>query len=499
MARRGAKPAGGRTVMSRKTLLWLGAAAAAIVLVPGGIWLARDVRARRAWAAARPPVPDLAGWPAEFRAQVAAADARAARWPADPAALGDLGALYLANGFSAQAETCLRAVCRYDAAGARWPHLLGGLLAGNGRLADALPFFQAAVARDPRDLAGYLRMGDILLKTNQPEESAAAYHAALKLAPTDPYALRGLARVDIAAGRWSAARLQLEAAVRAHPDFPEAFSMLAAVYERAGNTERAQESRRRAEELGRFRDVPDPWADELWQVCFDVYRLQVVAATRIATRQLRAAQPVLERALQLAPGDGRVERQLGDLRRDLGDLAGAREHLEKAVDLPPEEAGTYLDLIEVYKAQRDGDARSRALDRALQRYPNDPGLHFERGVERVAAGQLEAAVASFQTTIRLSPDRAPAYYQLALVLFRLGRHDEAGAALASAVSHEPDYAPGLQALIHYRITRHEAGAAAALFAQAQRYGLNGTAFIDLAQEYERAFGQPPPASPNPAP
>lgn len=483
--------------MSRKSLLWLAGAAATIALAAGGTWLARDFRDRRAWAAARPPIPDLTAWPAAFQSRLRTEDARTAHWPPSPAALGDLGVLYLANGFSVQAETCLRAVCRYEPANARWPHLLGSLLAGYGRLEEALPFFQTAVARNPGDIPARLRVGDILLKMNRPEASAAAYREVLKIAPTDPYAMRGLARIDLQEGRWSAARLQLEAAVRANPDFPAAFNLLASIYERAGDKERAEESRQRAEALGRFRDLPDPWVDDLWQVCYDVYRLQVTAATRVSTRQARAALPVLERALKLAPANAYLERQIGNLRRDLGDLAAAREHLENAVGLQPEEAAAYLDLIGVYKAQNDSAARSRILAQALRQCPNDAGLHYERGLECVTAGQFETAVTSFQTAIRLSPEKVPAYFQLALVLFRLGRSDEAVGALETALVHEPDYGPGLQALIRYRITQHQAAAAAALFAQAQRVGLNGTAFTELAQDYERVFGQPPPEPPSP--
>ena len=483
--------------MNRKSLLWLAGAAATVALAAGGIWLARDFRYRRAWAAARPPIPDLTGWPGKFLSQVNAADARTAHWPTRAAALGDLGVLYLANGFSVQAETCLRAVCHYDPANARWPHLLGSLLAGYGRLEEALPLFQAAVARNPGDIPARLRVGDILLKTNRPEAAATAYREVLQISPTDPYAMLGLARIDLAGGRWSAARLQLEAATRAHPDFPAAFNLLAKIYERAGNTERAEESRQRGETLGRFRDVPDPQVDDLWQVCYDVYRLQVTAATRVSTGQGRAALPVLERALDLAPANAYLERQIGNLRRELGDLAAAREHLEKAVGLQPNEAAAYLDLIAVYKAQEDSAARSRILDQGLRQCPNDAGLHFERGLERVTAGQFETAVSSFQTAIRLSPEKVPAYFQLALVLFRLGRPEEAAAALETALVHEPDYGPGLQALIHYRITQHQAAPAAALLAQAQRLGLNGTAFTELAQDYERVFGQPPPEPPGP--
>ncbi len=493
---RGGREAEGLPAMNPRAR-WLVALAAAVVLA-GGAWAVREIRARRAWAAGRPPVPDVSTWPGVFQAQLRADDARAARWPPDTAALGDLAALYMANGFSAQAETCLRTLCGRDPAQARWPHLLGSLLASYGRLEEALPFFQAAVARDPGDIPARLRMGAILLKTNRSEASAAAYREVLKISPTDPYALLGLARVDLEQGRWSAARLELEAAVRAHPDFPAAFNQLAKIYERSGNLEQAEESRQRGEALGRYRDLADPWVDDLWQVCYDVYRLQVIAATRTATGQLRAARPVLERALGLAPADANLERQLGNLWRDLGELAPAREHLEKAVGLQPKEAGTYLDLIGVYKTQLDATARSRILDQALRECPNDAGLHFERGLERVTAGQLDEAVSSFQTTIRLSPERAPAYYQLALVLFRLGRSDEAVASLESALAHEPDYGPGLQALIHYRITRREAAAAAALLAQAQRAGLNGTAFIELARDYERVFGQPPPDPRSPA-
>src|SRR5690606_8023038 len=127
------------------------------------------------------------------------------------------------------------ALLRFDAENARWPHLLAHMLAGHGRLEEAVPLWRRSTELAPDYVPAHLRLGDALTKLNQPEEARASYLAALEREPGNPYALLGLARVELQTDRLTAARERLQQAVAAQPDFGAAWHLLATVYQRLGN------------------------------------------------------------------------------------------------------------------------------------------------------------------------------------------------------------------------------------------------------------------------
>jgi predicted O-linked N-acetylglucosamine transferase (SPINDLY family) len=63
-------------------------------------------------------------------------------------------------------------------------------------------------------------------------------------------------------------------------------------------------------------------------------------------------------------------------------------------------------------------------------------------------GDLDEAVASYQTALRLLPEYAEAYRNLASALRRLGRIEDAATALAKAVSINPSYIEAVALLVH---------------------------------------------------
>ena len=130
------------------------------------------------------------------------------------AALGELSRLYHANGFFAEACQCYQALLQADGADPLWPYRFATIVAGYGQLADALPLLRRAVSLAPDYIPARIRLGDTLLKMNQKAEAGAAYAAVLDREPNNPYALLGLARLDVDAGRWAEARERLEVVVR---------------------------------------------------------------------------------------------------------------------------------------------------------------------------------------------------------------------------------------------------------------------------------------------
>jgi hypothetical protein len=87
------------------------------------------------------------------------------------------------------------------------------------------------------------------------------------------------------------------------------------------------------------------------------------------------------------------------------------------------------------RAMAEGDHAGalEAYDRAARELPSEPGVHLNRGLALLAAGQLADARQAFLTATEppASPDiRADAYYDLGLAFYREG--DE----LATALDHE---------------------------------------------------------------
>jgi tetratricopeptide (TPR) repeat protein len=179
----------------------IGAVALALLLALGLGWRAHDRRSQvQAYVPARPAGAVLSPALAE---RLTAAESRARGWWQPAAGIAELGRLYHANGHAAEAAWCYTGAREVAPTEALWPHLLASLLAGAGRLEEALPLWREAVRLDPDYEPARLRLGDVLLKSNQAAEAARVYEAVLARTAHQPYALLGLARCRLSAGDWA--------------------------------------------------------------------------------------------------------------------------------------------------------------------------------------------------------------------------------------------------------------------------------------------------------
>jgi tetratricopeptide (TPR) repeat protein len=480
--------------MKLRWTAWKIGAAAAIAagLALAGGWIWRVGELRRAVVAALPAVPDLAGGSAELKSRLDDAERRARSGWRPVEALRELTRLYHANGFYAEAMQAYAKLLEVDATDPRWPHLQAGLLSGYGRLDEALPLLRRAMTLAPDYLPAHVRLGDALLKINRPAEAAQIYQAVLARDPDNLYAQLGLARLDMDAERWDAARDRLQRLVTAHPGFGSAWFLLATVDENRGDQAQAKADRERVGLNGRFREMPDPWTDELMEDCYDVYRLRVVAGAAAGAGETDTARRWLERALVLAPTDATAERQLGNLLAKADQLAEARRHLERAAALAPADADNWNYLIALLNTLGDDRAAEQALVTGLANCPQSPGLHFERGRRLAAAGRVGEAVVELQTARRLRPEAANAYVELAMLDFRRGLIDEGVAEMRGALAVEPGQPLALVALARYEIDQGDAAASLDLIRRVRQQpkvkpdDVNG-----LERAYREKFGRLP--------
>ncbi len=405
------------------------------------------------------------------------------------AGLRELESLYQVNGFMPEAERCASVLSQLEPNEAKWPHRLASIRAGYGELDAAIQLWERAVRLAPNYLPALIRLGDAYLKTNRDAEAARAYARVLEAEPSNPYALVGLARLDLKAGAAAKAKERLEKAAE-QSNGAIGTDLLVTVYEQLGANDRALALRARAKSSGSYFDPVDPWIDEMLDDCYDIFRLTLAAGFAEHRGDAAGARRILERAASLAPQDGHVLLQLGLLCRSTQNVAAARQYLARAAEVQPSLSDAWAQLVDLALSAGDDATAARTLSLGLRHCPNSPGLHLQRARRLAAAGQIDAAVSEFGETFRLRPDEADPLIELAQIYLRQDRVREAVVELNKALEVEPEHPIALTTLALYAIGVGDERAARDWLRRAQlQVRVSRETLGQLAAQYAQRFGR----------
>ena len=104
--------------------------------------------------------------------------------------------------------------------------------------------------------------------------------------------------------------------------------------------------------------------------------------------------------------------------------------LREAIRLQPDFPGPHITLAGVLRQMGDtagAQAESRTGESLTKERLSLQGATFatNSGKRMLNAGDIDGAIAQFRSAVKLSPDYAPAHYQLGLALARKGEKGEA--------------------------------------------------------------------------
>jgi tetratricopeptide (TPR) repeat protein len=145
----------------------------------------------------------------------------------------------------------------------------------------------------------------------------------------------------------------------------------------------------------------------------------------------QAALPCLENAAALAPQDYRWAYLAGFTARLTGDLARARNHLQRAVTLQSPLPAGLIRLGEVEVLLADLDAANRAYTAALAFPDTAAAAHYGLGRVALQRGDARLAAEHFEATLAAQPGASIVHSQLAVAYRRLGQLDKAAAQAAA--------------------------------------------------------------------
>lgn len=440
-----------------KALIKIVLAAALLGGAGGGYAVWKNQTERRSIAIESVPAhPDLQAFPVELDQRVGDCEQRSRSGKVE--ALGELSRLYHSNGYYPEACQCYLGLLRLDPLNPVWPHRLASILAGYGQLEDSLPLWRKAVELAPDYVPARVRLGDALLKTDKREEAAKVYAEALSLAPTNAYALLGIARLDIEAGRWQNARINLEAAAR-QTNFTVGYDLLAVAYEKLGNHERATALRGTTKASGAYYDIPDPRVDEIYFDCYEPYYLDIAAGSAGRSGNMNAAMQLAERALQISPKNIAVLFKMGGYASTAGNLRAAVEYYRRCTEADPSFSDGWWYYSDILKRMGDAMGAEKVMRDGLQRCPSSPGLRLEHGRRLMEANFLAEAESELRESIRLRPDEAAAYLEMFKLYCIKDQPEKGYEFLKQALLAEPANPILLMSMAFYNITMGDEGQA----------------------------------------
>ncbi|MDE0693828.1 MAG: tetratricopeptide repeat protein [Gammaproteobacteria bacterium] len=319
--------------------------------------------------------------------------------PSSGPSRGRLAMAYDANGFDEAAVAGYSHAAALQPDEFLWPYLRALLLAHQGDYERALADLGRALALDGDYAPAWLWRGNWLMDLGRVGEAADAFRRALELAPdesTRVAADAGLARALLAQGDAEDAHRLLSRLAESAPH-PVVLRLLAS----AGRA------------LGRESDLPP--------------------SVEIEAVALEWADPLRARLDDFVRGfDARLRQAEGVLSR--GDAEAALDILEPLRKQRPGDRTLLNNLAIAYAATGKPATAMETLQEGLRLHDDYYLFHFNAAVAYEERGDTRTALMHLDRALSLQPAFSPAHERKVLVLIGQQRHDDALAAVATALA-----------------------------------------------------------------
>lgn len=262
------------------------------------------------------------------------------------------------------------------------------------------------------------------LKASNPTAARAAALEAIRGNPNSADAHLALARADLALQDGVGAEAEIQRAVDNGYDARLTHQLVAEALVLEGQPDKA------VDEVEKTDPADRP------------YGLRIRARAMTALGNLAAARDSLDEAIRVAPNDARVWTDAGRFRFTAGDMLGAIEASTKAVQLDPGSLEALLLRGQVVRAQYGLVAALPWFEAALKR---DPAYHdalIEYAATLGDAGRTVDMLAATRRALAVRPSSPQAYYLQAVLAARDGNYDLARS-LAEKTEGTIDALPGM--------------------------------------------------------
>jgi tetratricopeptide (TPR) repeat protein len=369
--------------------------------------------------------------------------------PRSASAWGQLGMTLQAYDLHRDARICLARAEKLDPHDGRWAYLLAlsmlteDLAAGLEQLEHATDLCASTPA--PR-----LKLGEVLLEQGRLDEAEKQFQAVLAYDPENPRAELGLGRVASARGNWPLSLEHLSRSVQKAPQVRATHAMLAEVHARLGDTQAAEEERRRLAHTGPDPGWPDPYLETVKRLKTSVQTRLYEATGLLQQDRVEEALAIVQEVVRRRPDHFVARLAHGRALLFAGNLAAAEEEFREAVRLKPDSVATQSELASILRRRNKFREAADTYRIAVQLKPQDASSYYNLGLCLENLGDRPGAVAALRKAVQYKPDLAQAHRDLGRLLAQDGDLAAAERHLRDAVHLAPEDDAAKQLLTQVR-------------------------------------------------
>ncbi|MBI5538387.1 MAG: zinc-ribbon domain-containing protein [Deltaproteobacteria bacterium] len=269
--------------------------------------------------------------------------------------------------------------------------LLGQINLSRSRMSNAETSFAEALKLDPKDAEALCGFGEVLYREGRFAEALARFEAAIQANAENVQAKIGAAKTKISLERLQDSKEILRKLREARPADPQVAYWLARVEEALGN------------KAGAERILADAVARA--QPGEHVIDLYVALARYLAAAgKNQEAEAKLAEAKQKLPDTVELRKALGDVQLQAGRLDAAKAEFDTVLQRDPQDLYAMFNLgVVLLKMKRYEEAQA-VFDKVSAVDKNYPGLALERGVLFEVSGQAQRALEMYQEALNTAPN-----------------------------------------------------------------------------------------------
>jgi tetratricopeptide (TPR) repeat protein len=333
-------------------------------------------------------------------------------------------AIYLQNGKAADAIGLLEPILKKTPEDSTSLDILIRAYRAAGRNDEAIALLRDKAEGDDQTAANRVELGRMLGSQGKLDEARSIFEGAVETFADDLTAVSNLAGVDLKEGKGDAALKRMEDFIASHPDSSEAYTFKAGIALSLKKLEVAEQALEKAIEL-------NPKSTQAYGLLLQM---------KSGSGQETEALAVIDRFLQVFPGDPRAMLQRGYLLQVLGRNEDARAAFTALIEAKPEFAAAYNNLAsleaEVF-SNVEGAAvharKARSLDAA------QPAIADTLGWIEWQLGNYPAALALLTEAAEKLGENPEVQYHLGMAHYSMGQADQATAALTKAVAASTEF------------------------------------------------------------
>lgn len=299
-----------------------------------------------------------------------------------------------------EAVSCYKRATALDPGEFRWPYYCAIALRELGSL-EAVEWFERSRTLRPDYPPLLVFYGQALFDTGRIDASSQVFRLAMAADPKSSHAYLGLAQTALSQGDLQASRGLLAQALQINPEHGEIHGLLAEVYRRLNEPERAELELERARQLPEVTPVEDPLYAELVSEGVSSFWYRKRGQAYLARGRFEEAARDFRLALQAKP-DAQAHNDLGVALQYLGRFEEAIEHHRAALVLRP----AYLEALNnLGAALLELGEVEEAIASVVQAKELDPGApesYLNLGAIQARTGRLADAVATFREGLNVA-------------------------------------------------------------------------------------------------